>query len=37
MKTLAHLLALTAKDYENSADTVREAVAEICKKYPLYK
>ena len=37
MKTLAHLLALTAKDYENSAPAVREAVAEICKKYPLYK
>lgn len=36
MKTLARLLALTAKDYENSASTVREAVAEICKKYPLY-
>ena len=37
MKTLAHLLGLTAKDYENSAPAVREAVAEICKKYPLYK
>ncbi|MBP3370305.1 MAG: serine hydroxymethyltransferase, partial [Clostridia bacterium] len=36
MKTLAHLLALTAKDYENSAPAVRDAVAEICKKYPLY-
>ena len=36
MKTLAHLFALTAKDYEASAPKVREAVAEICKKYPLY-
>ena len=36
MKTIAHLFALTAKDYENSAPAVREAVAELCKKYPLY-
>ena len=36
MKTIARLLALTAKDYENSAAEVRAAVAEICKKYPLY-
>ena len=36
MKTIAHLFALTAKDYENSADKVRAAVAELCKKYPLY-
>jgi len=37
MKTIARLFGLTAKDYENSAPAVREAVAEICKKYPLYK
>ena len=36
MKTIAHLFAITAKDYENSADKVRAAVAELCKKYPLY-
>ena len=36
MKTIAHLFALTAKDYENSADKVRAAVAELCAKYPLY-
>ena len=36
MKTIAHLFALTAKDYENSADKVRATVAELCKKYPLY-
>ena len=36
MRTIAHLFALTAKDYENSADKVRAAVAELCKKYPLY-
>jgi glycine hydroxymethyltransferase len=36
MKTIAHLFALTAKDYEGSANKVRAAVAELCKKYPLY-
>ena len=36
VKTIAHLFALTAKDYENSADKVRAAVAELCAKYPLY-
>lgn len=36
MKTIAHLFALTAKDYENSAAKVRATVAELCKKYPLY-
>ena len=36
MKTIAHLFALTAKDYEGSADKVRATVAELCKKYPLY-
>ena len=37
MRTLARLLALTAKDYENSADKVRAEVAALCKKYPLYQ
>ena len=36
MKTIAHLFGLTAKDYENSAAKVRETVAELCAKYPLY-
>ena len=36
MKTIAKLFGITAKDYENSAPKVREAVAELCKKYPLY-
>jgi len=36
MKTIAHLFGLTAKDYENSASKVRETVAELCRKYPLY-
>ncbi len=37
MKTIAHLLKLTATDFENSADAVRAKVTEICKKYPLYE
>ena len=36
MKTIARLFGLTAKDYENSAPAIREAVAELCRKYPLY-
>ena len=36
MKTIAKLFKLTATDFENSADSVRATVAEICKKYPLY-
>ncbi len=36
MKTIAKLFGLTAKDYESSAAKVRETVAELCKKYPLY-
>ena len=37
MKVIAKLLGKTAKDYEGSADEVRATVAEICKKYPLYR
>ena len=36
MRTIAKLFGLTAKDYEASAPAVREAVAELCRKYPLY-
>ena len=36
MRTIARLLGLVAKDYENSADAVRAEVAALCKKYPLY-
>ena len=37
MKVIAKLLGKTAKDFEGSADEVRATVAEICKKYPLYR
>ncbi len=36
MKTISRLFKLTATDFENSADSIRATVAEICKKYPLY-
>ncbi len=36
MKTIAHLIKLTATDFENSADYCRAEVDKICDKYPLY-
>ncbi len=36
MKTLAHLISLTAADFEGSADYIRAEVTKICEKYPLY-
>ena len=36
MKVIAHLMKLVATDFENSAEECRAAVAELCKKYPLY-
>ncbi len=37
MKTLAHLFALTAFDFENSKDYVRNEVKKLCEKYPIYR
>ena len=37
MKLIAELLGKVAKDFEGTADEVRVAVAELCKKYPLYQ
>ena len=37
MKQIAHCVALTAKDFEGSADEVKATVASICEKFPLYK
>lgn len=37
MKTIGECIYLTAKDFENSADKVREMVTELTKKYPLYE
>ncbi|MBQ7719901.1 MAG: serine hydroxymethyltransferase [Clostridia bacterium] len=36
MTKLAHLIRLTAVDFENSADAVRAEVKALCEKYPLY-
>lgn len=36
MKTIAHLIKLTAFDFENSADHIRAEVGKICEKYKLY-
>ena len=37
MKKIAHCIALTAKDFEGSADEVKATVAAICEQFPLYK
>jgi len=34
---VAKLIGLTLKDFEKNADEVRERVAALCKKYPLYE
>ncbi|MBQ4290137.1 MAG: serine hydroxymethyltransferase [Clostridia bacterium] len=37
MRTVAHLMALAAKDYEGSADRICANVASLCEKYPLFR
>jgi len=37
MKKIAHCVALTARDFEGTADEVKATVADICRKFPLYK
>jgi len=37
MKKIAHCIALTARDFESTADEVKGVVADICEKFPLYK
>ena len=36
MKTIAHCIALTAKDFEGTADEVKATVADLCKQFPMY-
>jgi len=36
MKTLAHLIGLAAKDFENSKEYIRAEVTKLCEKYPMY-
>ena len=37
MKKIAHCIAMTARDFEGTADQVQATVAEICQQFPLYK
>ena len=37
MRQIAHLMALVARDFEGSRDTVRAAVDALCDKYPLFE
>ena len=37
MKVLAHLITLTATDFEDKADYIRAEVTKLCEKYPLYE
>ena len=36
MKQIAHCIALTAKDFEGTSQEVKQVVADICKKFPMY-
>ena len=36
MKRIAHCVALTAKDFEGTAEEVKATVADICQKFPMY-
>jgi glycine hydroxymethyltransferase len=37
METVAECIWLCATDFENSADTIRQKVSDLLKKYPLYE
>ena len=37
MKKIARCIALTAKDFESTAEEVKAIVASICEKFPLYR
>ena len=37
MKLVARCIAMTARDYEGTQDEVRQIVASICEKYPMYR
>ena len=37
MDIIAQAMYLTASDFENKAEEVRESVCELCEKYPLYE
>ncbi len=37
MKAIAHCIGLTARDFEGTTKEVKEIVAAICEKFPLYR
>lgn len=37
MHRIARCIAMTARDFEGTASLVRDEVADICEKFPLYK
>ena len=37
MERIAHCIGLTARDFAGSADFVRDTVADICQRFPLYR
>ena len=37
MKQIARCIALTARDFAGTSAAVKQTVAEICEKYPLYR
>ncbi len=37
MKQIARCIALTARDFEGTANEVKDTVAQICEKFPMYK
>lgn len=37
MREIARLIKMVITDFDNSADLVRQKVAALCKKYPLYE
>ena len=37
MKQIAHCIGMTARDFEGTQTKVRETVADICERFPLYR
>lgn len=37
MKLIAHLIKLTATDFEENRDSIRAQVSDLCRKFPLYR
>ena len=36
MAKIAELIALTASDFDNKADYIRECVSDMCSRFPIY-